>query len=528
MKLENFLLESGRINSALIKEKNFKSKYTEKYKEIIEYSEKIDIADRSFPEKLYHFIGEIEKGVTCLNCKIRIPKFFGIKNGYSEFCSSKCSNGSEEVQNRKKEAYIKKYGVDNPSKSKEVIEKIERSFVEKYGSNPFSIDSVKERIKKTCLEKYGTEHPLSGKSPLRQKINEEKEKEFIEKYKDLNITYYNPKKWGECRIICDLCNNEYEISKWNLHQRDQAKTIKCTHCNPLGSDTETSIESFVKSILDDLGISYIEKSRKILDDGREIDIFIPDSKVAIEVNGIFWHSDAYKERNYHKSKTDSCIQKGIKLIQIMEDEIYNIPEITRSRLKSILSKTDKTIWARKCEIMEVNKKDASQFLKENHMQRECGSSYNIGLYFESELVSLMTFGKLRKSLGSRHKEGVWELLRFCNKIDTEVVGGASRLMKGFIKEKSPNKIISYCDRRWSPTGDLYKKLGFDFIHDTNPNYWYYKNNSYQKYHRFNFRKDALVREGFDPEKTEFEIMNERKFIRVYDCGSSKWELDPKK
>lgn len=528
MKLEDFLLKTGRINSALIREKNFKIKYTEKYNDIIELSKKIEINDRSFPEKLYHFINKIQSAVTCLNCGIKTPKFFGIKNGYSDFCSSKCSNGSEIVQNKKKDSYIKKYGVDNPSKSKDVLKKIENSFIEKYGANPFSLDSIKERIKKTCLEKYGTEYSLSGKSPVRKRINENKEKEFNEKYRDLNITYYNPKKWGECRIICDLCGIEYEISKWNLHQRYQAKTIQCTLCNPLGSDTETFIEAFVKSILNELEISYVEKSRKVLEDGKELDIYIPDLNIAIETNGIFWHSDSYKSVDYHKSKTDDCVRKGIKLIQIMEDEIFNIPEITRSRIISILSKTNKTIWARKCVIQEVNKKESSDFLMKNHTQGSCGSSYNIGLYFESELVSLMSFGKLRKSLGSLHKEGTWELLRFCNKIETEVTGGASKLMKKFIVEKLPDKIISYCDRRWSPTGDLYKKLGFEFIHNTNPNYWYYRNNSYQKYHRFNFRKDVLIKEGFDPKKTEFEIMNERKFIRVYDCGSSKWEFTPKK
>lgn len=528
MEIDQFLLKSGRVNSALIKEKNFKIKYNEKYKEIEIFSKEIKIDERSFAEKLYHYINKEEHGKLCKNCKTKKTKFFGIKRGYADFCSSKCSNGSTIVQNKKKEVYLEKYGVDNPSKNKQVIERIQDKFTKKYGANPFSLQNVKDQIKKTCMEKYGTEYSLSGKSPVREKINRNKEKEFREKYKDLNITYYNPKKWGECRILCNDCNQEYEISKWNLHQRNEANTIKCTHCNPIGSDTETSIESFIKSILKNLKINYIEKSRKILDDGREIDIYIPDQKIAIEINGIFWHSDSFKEKNYHKSKTDACLDKGIRLIHIMEDEIFNSPEITKSRISSILSKSDKKIWARKCSIKEVDKRESINFLNDNHIQGACGSSYSIGLYLNDELISLMTFGKLRKSLGSNNKEGVWELLRFCNKINTNVVGGASKLMDRFINEKLPSKIISYCDRRWSPDGNLYRKLGFTFIHNTNPNYWYYKNNSYKKYHRFNFRKDALVKDGFDQDKTEFEIMNERKFIRVYDCGSSKWELDPQK
>ena len=135
----------------------------------------------------------------------------------------------------------------------------------------------------------------------------------------------------------------------------------------------------------------------------------------------------------------------------------------------------------------------------------------------------MSFSKERKSLGRIHKEGNWELIRFCNKLDTIVIGGASRLLKYFINNFDPIKITSFCDRRWAPFTDFYKKLGFNFVGNTPPNYWYYHNNSFKKYHRFSFRKCLLVKQGFDPNKTEFEIMSERHFLRVYDCGNSKWE-----
>jgi len=139
------------------------------------------------------------------------------------------------------------------------------------------------------------------------------------------------------------------------------------------------------------------------------------------------------------------------------------------------------------------------------------------------MVSLMTFGKERRSLGSKHKEGSWELIRFCNKINHVVIGGASKLLKYFIKNSNPDKITSFCDRRWSPNTDFYSNLGFNFIHNTDPNYWYYKNNTYEKSHRYNYRKDVLVKKGHDPNKTELEIMDGLGYLRVYDCGSSKWE-----
>lgn len=132
----------------------------------------------------------------------------------------------------------------------------------------------------------------------------------------------------------------------------------------------------------------------------------------------------------------------------------------------------------------------------------------------------MTFGNLRKNLGQKAKEGNFELLRFCNKLNTTVIGGASKLFKYFIKNYNPYYVISYADRRWS-SGNLYYKLGFEFVHNTQPNYFYTKGNS--RLNRFGFRKSELVKQGFDPLKTEHEIMKERGYNRIYDCGAMKFE-----
>ena len=119
-------------------------------------------------------------------------------------------------------------------------------------------------------------------------------------------------------------------------------------------------------------------------------------------------------------------------------------------------------------------------------------------------------------------EGVYELLRFCNKLNTTVVGGASKLLKHFIKTVNPKSIISYADKRWS-NGNLYEKLGFIHTHDSKPNYFYIVNN--KRENRFSYRKDILVKEGYDKTKTEHEIMLERKIYRIYDCGCMVFRLD---
>jgi hypothetical protein len=133
----------------------------------------------------------------------------------------------------------------------------------------------------------------------------------------------------------------------------------------------------------------------------------------------------------------------------------------------------------------------------------------------------MTFGSLRKNLGSKSKEGSYELLRFCNKLNTSVIGGASKLFKYFVKKYKPEQVISYALRDYS-NGNLYKQLGFKLEYNTQPNYFYTDTNN--RFNRFQFRKDILVKEGYDPNKTEHQIMLERGYYRVYDTGSYKFNI----
>ena len=137
---------------------------------------------------------------------------------------------------------------------------------------------------------------------------------------------------------------------------------------------------------------------------------------------------------------------------------------------------------------------------------------------------LSAFGAKRKSLGSKSEEECYELLRFCNKLNTTVVGGASKLLKHFVKVHNPKEIISYCDRRWSQ-GNMYEKLGFKFDHVSQPNYYYVING--KRENRFKYRKSELIKQGFNKDKSEHEIMLERGIYRIYDCGTKvyKWKKE---
>ena len=210
-------------------------------------------------------------------------------------------------------------------------------------------------------------------------------------------------------------------------------------------------------------------------------------------------------------------KQGNMSIHIFEDEWIHKRSIVESRIRNCLGITETKVFARKCEIKEVSYLDSKIFLDANHIQGSINSRYNLGLYYNGELVSLMTFGNLRKSLGSTSKESVFELLRFCNKLDNNVVGGASKLFKHFIKKNKPDKIISYCDLRWSH-GNLYETLGFQLSHISRPNYFYVDKVNCRRENRYKYRKDALVKEGFDKNKSEHEIMLGRGIYRIYDCG----------
>ena len=227
------------------------------------------------------------------------------------------------------------------------------------------------------------------------------------------------------------------------------------------------------------------------------------------------------------NKTLECESKGIRLIHIFEDEWLFKKDIVKSRIKNLLNKNENKIFARKCTIKVINPSESNCFLENNHIQGKDNSSVKLGLLLNDELVSVMTFGKLRTALGNKNKIDIWEMYRFCNKINTTVIGAASKLIKYFIKTYYPKKIITYSDKRWN-SGNLYTTLNFIKISNGTPNYWYYgKGNSYKRHHRFSFAKHTLSKKikTFDINLTEWENMKNNGYDRIWDCGSDKFEFN---
>lgn len=468
---------------------------------------------------------------------------------------------SKHISNKNKEYFLEKYGVDNPSKIKEFREKAEKTmfekwgvkhamlsdkmknelkryFLEKYGvDNPSKIKEFREKAEKTMLEKWGVKYALQNKDLLNKlqttNLSKYGSKSFTSTlvYKNLmnELTFTKNSKTvnsidlimtgsdkSEYIIKCLKCENEFTIQRQLWRVRVKNSEDICLVCNPIQngiSKTEKNILKYIREIFDG---EIIENYRL---DKREIDIYLPELKLGFEYNGLYWHSELNKGRNYHYDKLKFFNNSGIQLMQIWEDDWSYRTDIIKSMINNKIGNSTR-IWARKCEIKEIeDNKLVREFLNTNHIQGFVGSKFKLGLFINEELVSLMTFGHLRKSLGQKNKEQNYELLRFCNKTGTSVVGAASKLFKYFLKNNQVDKITTYSLNSYSD-GNLYKSLRFDFIAETAINYYWCKNGI--KYHRFNFRKDKLVNEGFDLNKTEVEIMHDRQYYRVFDCGSKKW------
>lgn len=535
-------MEIPNINSLTFKElqgKWFKKNYPEFYRYLVDTYPNL----QKFTEKLYWYIHNIKEIPKC-TCGKPL-KFRSFKIGYSEFCSAKCSNSNSEKIKKTKNTCQERYRSSSPAGNKDIQNKIRKTCLEKYGvDNYLKIshrtgslsEESKQKMKETCIERYGVDNVM--KLPEYQDIvNGNKDyKKLSEKARDVRknrvmnqnpdiITIKNGLWVCKCpHPSCNKCNNKYyEITAQMYHDRRRDHTEPCTIllAPSLNNNKNTSLEIFVQNLLEEHNIEYITNDRSILG-GKELDIYIPDRKIAIECNGVFSHSSRYKSWDYHYEKYRECAEKDIRLINIWEDWIRNKPEIVRSLIMSKLGIYENRIGARKCIVREISSRDMNNFLDENHIQGRSSGNVRLGLYHGDRLVGVMMFGGKRACSGNGENEG-WDLRRFCTKCDWQIIGGAGKLLKYFIRKYRPENIYSFasCD---ISNGNLYKSLDFVPMGHSG-SYWYIDERNLKRYHRSTFTKKSLKRRGWYEEgKTEEEIMADRGFLKIQDAGMEKWEL----
>ena len=239
---------------------------------------------------------------------------------------------------------------------------------------------------------------------------------------------------------------------------------------------------------------------------------LPDYSLGIEFNGSYWHSENFKPSNYHLEKTEACEKKNIQLLHIFDfDDLEIWKSIILNKLKMNIK-----IPARKCEVKELKYSEVKDFLENNHLQGSAKSKINLGLFFEGNLVEVMTFSKPRFN-----KKYDYELLRLCTLKNFNVIGGASKLFKYF-RENFKGSVISYANRRFS-NGKIYEILGFKRISESKPNYFWIKNDIVLS--RYQTQKHKLKSfDNYDESKSESQILSEAGFVKIFDCGNYVYEF----
>lgn len=439
--------------------------------------------------KAYNFLWIYEDEIFMLN-----ERLITANVTRSEATKKMWANNKESNLKKSKETSMRKRGVGHHMQLKEY---------KKIGDdNPAKREDVKEKISQTEMK--------TKLSSLLLRFTELKFIKFIEsdvlEFKSLE------------------CNHTFEINRQLLVVRKNNKHVICTQCNKIdqnqSSEAQKQIAEFVKSKEFDI----IEDAKNILDGKLQLDIYVPSIKFAIEYNGLRFHNTLYRPMNYHLKKTEMCNKLGIRLFHIFEDEwLYKKP-IIESMIDNFLGKS-KRIYARECNIVKMEHQQQFGFFEKNHLQGGIPCEICYGLEKDGIVIAAMSFSKPRAALSKVSCYGSYELLRFCNIIGLQVVGGASKLFKNFMNNNDCKIMFSYANRRWS-NGQLYESLGFVRDEISSPNYWYVKDNL--RKNRFLYRKEVLIIEGYDPNKSEREIMEEREIPRIYDCGNYRYVYDTDK
>lgn len=412
-----------------------------------------------------------------------------------------------DIQKKQQKTCLERYGVDNYAKTqefadREISEQTEMSkakrqatCLSKYGKISFAqTDEYWAGRIKTCQDKFGTDHPHQNEEVRAKFIqtmldkygveNYAQTEEFKTKYKQLCMERY-----GVPNPLCLQDNRQYGKA-----QQELADWI-----NSFGFNFKTDY-----SILD----------------GKELDLYDPSLKLAIEYCGLFWHTELSPQprtRNYHYEKYKKCLKKGIRLITIFEDEWkYRRPQC-ENILKSILGIQDKTFYARNCDVKEVID---SNFFEQYHIQGHGRLTIiTFGLWENNELIGAMSLGRHHR----KSKDLVLDRLCFANGI--RIVGGASKLFsvcKKWAKMHGYDKIITWSDNRWS-AGNVYPQMGFALDANLPQDYSYVELSKPYKRISKQSQKKSTVKCPVG--KTEKEFATERGLARIWDCGKKRWLIN---
>ena len=462
---------------------------------------------------------------------------------YRKYCSRACT--AKFSVSEKKERYLDSLGVEWHSKTSEWRSKLVETSQERFGETHYSkTEEFKKRVKQTVFDSYGVEHIM-----LLDSIKESIKQTNLERYGVENaaqcaevrarISQTNLERYGseiparanmsheaiefldnaqlfESEVTnCPVSalSKKYGISKHPIYQRIKERGIVIP---------KFQLSSFEYDVLTFIKQSYSGELRQGTRDiipPYEIDIFLPDIKIAIECNGSYWHSELNgRGQHYHLDKTKGCESKGIRLIHIWEHDWADKNDIIKNHLLAALKQEVETVGARSCHIKPIDQATSNQFFDLYHLQGYTQHKVCYGLFHRDALLSAMSFTTPRFT-----KSADWEILRYASAFGYRIHGGANKLFSHFLKNQNPKNVISYCDRS-RMTGNIYLQLGFKHVRDSKPGYFYTQD--YQKFlPRYTFQKHRLKEKlnTYDQNITEWENMKANGYDRIWDCGQKIFE-----
>lgn len=482
---------------------------------------------------------------------------------------------TEKIKQRIQSTSLERYGVSNPAKAEKIRKQIseavreslpqrtvayKKTMIARYGvEHPSQLESVKLKKQSTSRARYGVDYywqtdefkaitakrlstlgvtNYSQLPEIKQKIANTK----LARYG--NAAYNNGQKTKQTMQQAYGCHHKH--SHWNNSTRTimedpqlLADFIKNKTINTVADELsiapttvrnrlielnitdfaarKNQYESLVKDHLTQLGIKFTRNNRSVLN-GQELDFYLPEQNLAIECNGIFWHSELMgKSKIYHLEKTRKAAAAGVKLVHFWDYQFDRSPELVLSMISHIVGKTAKTVGARQCKCVEISANDYRTFLKQNHLQSSVNSSIKLGLVHDTTLIAVLGLGR------SRFTNNEVELHRFAVKTGYHIPGGASKLFHKFL-EIAPEcmQVVSYADRDFS-IGNLYNALGFHCLGETAPSYLYFKGRTV--YNRIAYQKHKLSRllDQYDPSLTEWQNMQLNGYNRFWNTGTLKYE-----
>ena len=450
----------------------------------------------TFSEKVCLYVNGLNDVPKCPNCDKNVKYNGTLRKGYNKYCSIKCLNSSEEHKKLIIASNNLKYGVDSHNQTELVKYKKKETSLKNYGvDNPMKCNKISLKQKTTLLDKYNVTNPMNIGSVINNRIDnvingtELNIQRMLNRITDTSIKFIKHDSNKNVFFHRNKCNADFNLNSNLLTSRIANNTTICTNCNKNKSYSNILLQ--LTTFLDSININYIINDRKILK-GKELDIYLPDHKLGIEINGLYWHSNKYKRNNYHLNKTKLCDANGVKLLHFFEDEILGKIDVVK---KIILNKINDKIEENIYIIKEVNNIElTNKFLLENTLSLNDYSDIKIGAFKNDNLVSLMQFNK-SKSIDEYKLSGL------------NIENCAEHTLRYFIDNYSPKSIIVFNDRRF--LNNIYENLGFKIIKNTKPKYRYIISGKFKRYLRSELTETELKSNGLH---------------KIYDCGSVKMKL----